>query len=395
MRIIFCLVLLISSILASGAKVSHIPPVQNIFIDLDENICNESCLQKYLQNGEIFSFMSKYNNLVEDETLKNQFYTYQALFRNSLYESSTIHIAMLIPQKSIRRYAISTVNSVIAYLLSKNSNFELKVYNSGDEERDSILNTLKKIRQDNYQYLIAPVTQKGAIPLLENSQNLLVYIPTLNINEFKSVDSNVIFGGIDYQAQILKLLSYANNKVSIFSDGSLLSDNLSSFIKEKVPNIYYETTINNSRMSFKRLLKNNNKIDDSSIFMNTPLVKTSLIASQFRVYDKKPYVLLSTQINYNPLLLTLTQYEDRENLYIANSIGKTSPRMVETNSLFGHNIIYDWVNYATSVGMDYIFTHYLDPTQSREFHEEIDNNQIMYDISIYKAKRYKFVKKLF
>lgn len=395
MRIFFCFILLISSLFASGSKVSHIPPVQNVFIDLDENLCNENCLQEYLQNGEIFSFLSKYNNLVEDENLKNQFYTYQALFRNSLYESSTIHIAMLIPQKSIRRYAISTVNSIIAYLLSKNSNFELKVFNSGDEEKDSILNALKQIKQENYQYLIAPVTQKGAVPLLENSQNLLVYIPTLNINEFESVDSNVIFGGIDYKAQIFKLLSYANDKVSIFSDGSLLSDNLTTLIKEKSPNIYYEATINNSRMSFKKLLQDNKRIDDSSIFMNTPLVKTSLIASQFRVYDKKPYVLLSTQINYNPLLLTLTQYEDRENLYIANSIGKTSPRMVETNSLFGHNIVYDWVNYATSVGMDYIFTHYLDPTQSREFHEEIDNNQIMYDISIYKAKRYKFVKELF
>jgi SRSO17 transposase len=395
MRTVVFFVLFVSSLFAVGSKVSHIPPVQSVFIDVEGKSCDKACLQELLDKGEVFSFLSRYNNAAEDEELQNRFYAYQTLFRSSLQETSNIRIAMLIPQKSIRRYAISTVNSVLAYLLSKNSTFDLKVFNSIDEKEDSILKTLKQIRRENFQYVIAPLTQEGAKTLLDNSKNLLVYIPTLNIHEFQNIDSNVIFGGIDYKAQILKLLAYANNKVSIFSDGSLLSRNLESMIKEQVPDIYYETTINNSRISFKRLLKYNKKIDNSSIFLNTPLVKTSLIASQFRVYDKKPYILLSTQINYNPLLLTLTQYEDRKNLFIANSIGKTSPRLEQTNSLFGHNIVYDWVNYTTSVGMDYIFTHYLAPSQNREFREEIKDNQVIYDISIYKAKRYKFVKELF
>jgi SRSO17 transposase len=395
MRTLVFFVLFVSSLFAVGSKVSHIPPVQNVFLDVEAKLCDEQCLHTLLDKGEIFSFLSRYNNMVENEELKNRFYAYQTLFRSSLQETSNVRIAMLIPQKSIRRYAISTVNSVLAYLLSKNSTFDLKVFNSIDEKEDSILEALKQIRRENFQYVIAPLTQKGAKTLLKNSQNLLVYIPTLNVNEFENLDSNVIFGGIDYKAQILKLLGYANNKISIFSDGSLLSHNLNTIIKEQVPHIYYEATINNSRISFKRLLKYNKKIDDSSIFLNTPLVKTSLIASQFRVYDKTPYILLSTQINYNPLLLTLTQYEDRKNLFIANSIGKTSPRLEQTNSLFGHNIIYDWVNYTTSVGMDYIFTHYLVPSQSREFKEEIKDNQVIYNISIYKAKRYKFVKELF
>jgi SRSO17 transposase len=129
--------------------------------------------------------------------------------------------------------------------------------------------------------------------------------------------------------------------------------------------------------------------------MNTPLVKTSLIASQLRVYDIEPYALLSTQINYNPMLLTLTQYADRKEFFIANSIGKSTVNMEELNSLFGHDIVYDWVNYSTSVGIDYFYTHYFVPTASRNFNENIVENQVEYDISIVKPKRYKFEKELF
>lgn len=111
------------------------------------------------------------------------------------------------------------------------------------------------------------------------------------------------------------------------------------------------------------MLKNNKTLLNSSIFMNTPLVKTSLISSQLRVYKIVPYMLLSTQINYNPMLLTLTQYEDRKNFYLANSIGKTTVEMEELNSLFGHDIVYDWVNYSTSIGIDYFYTHFLSQQQ--------------------------------
>lgn len=380
---------------AVGTKLSHIPATKNIFIDLDESVCDDTCLQGYLDNKEIFSFLSKYTNLSEDDTLKTQFYSYQALFRASNDENTLLKVAVLIPQKSIRRYAISTTNSVIAYMLSKNDNFEIKVFNSVDEEDSSIENAIKELKEQNYQYVIAPVTKKGALNLMKYSQNLLVYIPTLHTNEFEELNSNIIFGGIDYKGQIKKLLSYANEKITLFSDGSTLSEDLNLMVKENVPSIAYEKAINNSKISFKSILKNNKKIDNSSVFLNTPLVKSSLIASQFRVYEREPYILLSTQINYNPLLLMLTQFEDREKLFIANSIGTTSMRVVETNAIFGHNITYDWVNYSTTLGMDYIYSHYLVPTENREFKELVDENQVTYDISIYKPMRYKFVKELF
>ena len=95
------------------------------------------------------------------------------------------------------------------------------------------------------------------------------------------------------------------------------------------------------------------------------------------------------------MLLTLTQYDDRKEFFIANSIGESSVNMRELNSLFGHDIVYDWVNYSTSLGMDFFYTQYFVPTSSRSFSESIVKNQVEYDITIVKPKRYKFVKELF
>lgn len=395
MKKFFLLVCFVSSLFAVGTKISHIPAAKTVFIDLDESVCDEACLASYLQNNEIFSFLSKYHGAVEDEEIKNRYIYFQALFRIVSDESMSIKVAILVPQKSIRRYAITTVNSIVAYMLSKNHDFEVSVFNSVDEEESSIKEAIEEIKRQNHQYVIAPVTIKGAQELVKYSQNLLIYIPTLHLNEFNNLNSNIIFGGIDYEEQVSRLLKYSNSKVSLFWDGSLLGENLNEIIKKQVPHISYEQAIDNSKVNFKRIFKDNNKLNNSSIFLNTPLVRTSLIASQLRFYEREPYSLLSTQINYNPLILTLTQFKDREKLYIANSIGKTSTKLEEINALFGHNIVYDWVNYSASIGVDYIYTRHLLPTENQEFREKIEDNQVIYDISIVKPKRYKFEKELF
>lgn len=391
LRIFVLSVFTFSTLLGQSSKLSHIPPTKNIFIDLDILTCKDDCLEELLTNGEIFTFISKYKQ-TDDANLQARFYMYKSLFRLSFDEELSIRVALLVPQKSIRRYAITTVNSVIAYMLSKEHNFELKVFNSIDEERDSLLNALHLIKEENFQYVIAPLTQNGADVVIENAKNLLVYIPTIHQSNYQNTSSNVIFGGIDYRSQITELLKLSNQKIAIFSDGSQMGDELGQLIEAQDPHVIYSEIVNNSKTDFKKMLKTNTRLDNSSIFLNTPLVKTSLLASQFRFYERQPYSILSTQINYNPLLLTLTQYEDRENFYIANSIGSGATKIEETNTLFGHNIVYDWVNYSTSVGIDYIYSFYLSPSSPREFHEEIIDNQVHYNISIIKPTRYKFEK---
>lgn len=396
MRVLIIFILSFTLLFAKSDKVSHIPPTKSVFIDTSVSSCDATCMQQLLEDGEIFSFLSKYNpSMAELASMQSEFEYYQRVFRIYDDESASIKVALLVPQKSIRRYAISTVNSVLAYMLSKQNDFEIRVFNSMDETPESLTKTLAEVKKENFRYLIAPVTVDGAKTIIQNSDNLVIYIPTVHSSTLEQKSENIIFGGIDYDKQIESLLKYTNEKVAYFWDGSSISQSLNDSLKKRDIDIVYSKSINNSKVSFRRILKNNQKLQGASIFMNTPLVKTSLISSQLRVYDIEPYILLSTQINYNPMLLTLTQYEDRKNLFVANSIGHSSIGLQEMNSLFGHNIVYDWVNYSTSIGIEHFFTRYFVPTTPKSFAEEILENQVEYDISIIRPKRYKFEKELF
>ena len=396
MKVFISLLLCFSFVFAKSDKISHIPPVKNVIVNLDTTSCDLTCMQELLDEGKIFSFLGYYNTSMDElELMHSEFEYYKKIFRIFEAQKMSIRVALLIPQKSIRRYAVTTVNSVLAYLMSKPNNFELKVFNSINENEDSLLKEINKIKDDDFTYVIAPLTDVGAKIVAKNSQGLVIYIPTVHKSKVDYELPNVIFGGIDYEKQIEELLKYTNDKVAYFGDGSFLSSSLNNILLEKVPNIVYRKNISSSRISFKRIMKKNKKLQESSIFMNTPLVKTSLIASQLRYYELKPYALLSTQINYNPMLLTLTQYEDRKNFYIANSIGKSTVSMEEFNSLFGHDIVYDWVNYATSVGIDYFYTRFFVPVSNSAFKEVIKDGQAQYDVSIVQPKRYSFKKVLF
>ncbi len=396
MKIFLIILISISILFAKSDKLSHVPPTKSIFIDTTALTCNSQCMEDLLIRGQIFTFLSKYNSTNSElYEMQSEFDYYRRVFRIFDEEALSIKVAILIPQKSIRRYAISTVNSVIAYLLSKQNNFELKVFNSINEDEVSINRELEKIKNENFTYLIAPVTKEGATNIINEAGNLIVYIPTINKDIFKDVETNVVFGGINYEKQIDALLKYSNSKIAYFSDGSALSNSLNQHLVEKSPNIVYSKNISKSKINFKRILKNNRKLNNASIFMNTPLVKTSLISSQLRSYEIKPYILLSTQINYNPILLTLTQYQDRKNFYLSNSIGRSSVALEEINALFGHDIVYDWVNYSTSIGIDYFYTKFFATTEPRNFTEHIVEGQVDYDVSIIRPKVYKFEKELF
>jgi len=185
-------------------------------------------------------------------------------------------------------------------------------------------------------------------------------------------------------------MKYANNKVAIFSDGSTLAQTLNRITEDVARTVVFEQELNNSRINFKAMLKNNSRLQNSSIFLNTPLVKSSLLASQLRVYDIAPHALLSTQINYHPMLLSLTQYEDRQNLLVANAIDFVPSQLRIVNGLLGHSIEYDWVNYATSVGIDYFYTNYFNLGATTLFKESVANSQVDYATKLFKAGRYNF-----
>lgn len=307
-------------------------------------------------------------------------------------DSTMIKIAVLVPQKTIKKYAITSVNSVISYLLYKNYYFDLNVFNSGDEREESIAKALSDIQAGGYHYIIAPVTADGANIIASRVSDTLVFIPTLHRSSVRSAGSNIIFGGIDYDQQIAMLAEKANERVGTFEDGSGLSYQLNGYVKKNNNRVFYEKRVESPKANFKQMFKGNSSLNNASLYLNTQLVTASLIASQLRANEIHPYALLSTQVNYNPLLLTLTQYEDRDKMYIANSIQKAPPALEEINTMFGHDIVYDWVNYSTSIGADYLCQQFFDGKISRSFKESISGNQVVYNTSLYQPGRGEFIR---
>ena len=111
--------------------------------------------------------------------------------------------------------------------------------------------------------------------------------------------------------------------------------------------------------------------------------------SQLTLYDTNATNLLSTQINYDPLLLSMTQYIDRENMIIANSLTEQNNILIETNSLLGNDIVYDWINYTTTVGIDYIYNEITG--EEREYDVATKDGQMIYEIELLRPALSRFV----
>lgn len=112
--------------------------------------------------------------------------------------------------------------------------------------------------------------------------------------------------------------------------------------------------------------------------------------SQLTMYDVNATNVLSTQINFDPLILSLTQYTDRDNMIIANSITHNNSIFIETNSLLGNDIVYDWINYTTTVGIDFFFTQITN--QDRQYKIDMQSNQMIYPIELLQPSKTRFIK---
>lgn len=396
MRKIFLLFMLSIALFAKSDKLSSISLPEAVFINLDTFSCNSACLKSYIDKRLYFSFLAHYDFTKQDKTIKDTYDKLNALFSisadlpNINITSKIVRIALLVPQKRIRRYAITSVNSVISYLFARDINFDIEVFNSYDESENSLLREIENIKRANFQFVIAPLTPQGANFVARNAEGLVVFVPTLHHSLMQVSPNNIIYGGISYQEQIQKLANFANQRVALFSDGSSLSKRLNSIVEGEFMQIAYRKELNTKALNLKPILKGNRILQNSSVFLNMPLVKSSLLASQLRAYEIRPHALLSTQINYNPMLINLTQYHDRKKLYIANSIQDSPFKLSAINSIFGHSIVYDWVNYATSVGTDFLVTHYFLQGVTPVFNEEIRSNQVLYDTQIMKSSPFGF-----
>jgi len=397
--------------------ISNIPLPKTYVQNLDPYPCDETCLQEYIDKEMIFSFLAhadkKLQNDVQDEIRS---INVCILNIGSPIINVKLKIAMLLPYKKIGKYASSTTNATFAYLITKNQPFELRSYKIENETIEDIQKALAQMYEDGFTHIIAPMTLAGAEQTAAIQTPLKIFFPTINKEDLQTDAPNLYFGGIDYKAQSDLLLKEASSPLVIFHDKSPIGEKLAEYEEDA---FLYKTTpemnvtnefgtftqaqtkekiedretikfaISRKTTNLEHYLKENEDINGSSCFINTPIVKTSMIMSQLTLYDTNATNILSTQINYDPLILSMTQYKDREKMVIANSITENNNVLIETNAILNNDINYDWINYTTTVGIDFFF-HQM-TNADREYNIELVENQMLYPIHLLKPSVSRFI----
>lgn len=306
----------------------------------------------------------------------------------ALEESSKfVKIAVVYPSKLIGSYAKTSVNTILGYLSFMKANYSVKIYDTEDETPQNITKAFEDLKSDGFVKVIALFTPNalGTLHSLDSS-SLNVYLPLNNKDEHETFSENFVYGAISYDRQIKKLIEYSNINHTMFYQESYIGKRLKEKYEQQVPLTKVTKLIKNKRNYFKGIVKDY-KLNNSTLFLNTKLVKTSIILSQLRAYETEPKVILSTQLNFNPKIIALTQEKDRSNFVVASSIDKVDDKLIDTIEMFGADVEYNWVDYSTLVGINYLF----ESSKSNGINTKIEENQVIYEPKLYKTTRFGFL----
>ncbi|VAY86260.1 Putative periplasmic protein [hydrothermal vent metagenome] len=301
-------------------------------------------------------------------------------------------IAIVFPSKVLGKWAIDATNSAISYMMYKENDFNIKVFNSINESEDSIQNVFSEISKEGISKILMLVTYDGASKLstISNIDSYQIYLPLIDKNILDLNISSVIYGSIDYLQQFTALLEHSSEdeKIVDFYDRSKFGKQLSnSLSKVDNLNVLYKESINNNNGRYSVFLnKNNHALYQSTLIINMPIVKSSIVLSQINTKDINISKVLSTQLNYTPLLLSLTQLEDRKNMLIASSIFETNDKLEEYNALIDNDIKYNWVNYSTTIGIQYLINKDI----SSFYPVKLEKNKIVFPVQIFETTKYSF-----
>ncbi|CAE10315.1 hypothetical protein [Wolinella succinogenes] len=391
------------SLWAKAHLLSPLPLPHQEAINIETEPCDEACLYRLDKEEKVFSFIARFHPGITSEALRARLAIlmeendiHAAPFYMVKKSRSKLEIALLVPKKSIGRYSVTTIDTILAYLVSKEGAFSFEVFDSQDESATSLAKAIQKVESKGFDYAIALVTHQGASELVKLSLKIPLYIPSVHQKQVLQAGTppkNIFFGGIDYEAQIRALLPYAKGStVSLYNDDSYIGQKIGEYVKLAGAQVGFEESFSNTKAAeFNKGVKSQGRfIQGSSVFLNTPIVKSSLILSQFTYNGYKPSDILSTQINYNHSLLSLTQPKDRENLYIANSIGEASREIIEYSAILKSDLQYDWINYSTSLGVEYFYRTVF-PEAIPYFNEKLEGNQVNYPIRLYQTKPDRFI----
>ena len=294
--------------------------------------------------------------------------TYEEIFANSIKTvKPSLDVAVVIDKKLFKPYLLSIINSLNSYFIYKKVDFNLSIYDINETNdalkhkniifytyNTNILNSLSMYNQNNF------------------------YFPMINKNDTEINATNFYFGGIDYKSQLNKLseLIAQDNNIIAINDGTLISQKL--FATESQ---YFEIT----PIGFQEI--NYGNLNDSYVFLNTSPQKSVQVLSDLYYKNINPKLILSTQINYSPILIALTQKEALNKLIVANSIINPPLELTDINKLLSSDIKFNWLNYSASVLCNKIYNKFSEGDKyfMNDFSLYMFNNQINFKTKLYQV----------
>ena len=300
-------------------------------------------------------------------------------------------IAVIYPSKIVGKYAKNALSTISAFLIYNDEPFNIETFDTYDESPGSILEQLENLNSLGFTKVIAMFTQNGfeVLNSLEEATQAKFYFPLINKSEVMTENENFIFGGISYENQLSYLRNFSNGRNTMFYVRSHLGNKLRYFYESTFTDTGIIKEIERKTNRFKSIMKDK-RMTGNTIILNTPIVKSSIILSQLTAFEINPENILSTQLNYNPLLVKLTQPRDRKNLMIVSSISEVDNFIEDYTKLLGADITYSWVDYSSLVGINYL----LNENESEVITTQILENQADYEPTLYQSTSYGFQKVL-
>ena len=289
-----------------------------------------------------------------------------------------LKVAIILNKDKFFKYIPSLLSSVEAYVLNKDIDFEIKIF---DEKSD-----LDKIVM-NFDNVFIFSTNPDIVETLKNYNETNFYFPILNKSQIKTeIGENMFFGGLNFKTQIKKLNRYISGYTILIKDKSEISEYVTKIEKEE---LLFPTKIIKYPIKYRNRIYNN-----VFLYLNTDVVQTSQILANFTYHQTNPKYIFSTQINYNPLIFSLTSRRDTYKMIIANSLLGTKTELLDKNMNLGSDIKYNWLNFTTSALLNKAYNLEMNENQYflNDFNLYLFNNQIQYKTSLYRISRNGFIK---
>ena len=343
---------------------------------VEEFISNDSIIKEEVIDNSNNGSMNTVQPQADEETVAQQ-----SININIDETRANVKLAFVYPSTLVSKYAKSSLSTISGYLSYKQANYNLIVVDSKNESYENINNAFSKLKEEGVTKVIALFTPNALNNLNKIvTDDFKVYLPLIEKKDSLENNDNLIFGSISYDDQLKKLSYYSNGKNSTFYQETYLGTKLKNSYDFVIGNSNLRKEISNDEKNFKNIV-NDSRLRNSSLFLNTDLVKSSLILSQMTVYEINPNTILATQILFDPMLMVLTQERDRQNLIIANSIGDVDSKLKDEIAKVGGNITFEWVDYSTLVGTNYLFSN----GNSSLISTKIENNQAVYTPRLFKS----------